>query len=146
MLRTCGRSWPFFGSSFSRSFARLQSTVESTQSAGEAAESSFSVFPRIQDVKPEELLGSEAFGRGKYYVARSATGNLPVYTDYKAGGNKLVTEIRKISGDIIQLRNDLQAELPQIPKEAWRVVMQSKKIVIKGDAASSVKEVLQRKF
>lgn len=146
MLRIGGRSWSFFGSSFSRSFARLQSTVESTQAAGEAAENAFSVFPRIQDVKPEELLGSEAFGKGKYYVSRSSTGNLPVYTDYKAGGNKVVTEIRKISGDIIQLRNDLQAELPQIPREAWRVIMQSKKIVIKGDAASSVKEVLQKKF
>lgn len=124
----------------------MQSTIGSTQPTSVEPDSTFSVFPRLQDVKPEELLGSESFGKGKYYVARSATGNLPVYTDYKAGGNKLVTEIRKISGDIIQLRNDLQAELPQFPKDTWKVVMQSKKIVIKGDAASSVKKVLQTKF
>ncbi|QLQ81301.1 hypothetical protein HG537_0F00620 [Torulaspora globosa] len=140
MIRICGRRCPAFSRSILKNFGRFQSTV------GETAESTFSVFPRIQEVKPEEILGSESFGKGKYFVSRSATGNLPVYTDYKAGGNKVVTEIRKISGDIIQLRNDLQAELPQIPQEAWKVVMQSKKIVIKGDAACKVKEVLQKKF
>lgn len=140
MLRTYCKSCRFFRGSFSKNFTRLQSTIDTT------AKSSFSVFPRLQDVKPEDLIGTEVFGKGKYHVARSATGNLPVYTDFKSGGNKVVTEIRKISGDIVQLRNELQAELPQIPKESWKVIMQSKKIIIKGDEALTVKEVLQKKF
>lgn len=149
MLRTCGLFSRPFSSPFLRKFARFQSTIETpvvTAELDEALESTFTIFPRIQDVKPEELLGGGSLERRTYFVERSSTGNLPVYTDYKAGGNKLVTEIRKVSGDIVQLRNDLQAELPHIPKEAWAIRPQSKKIVIKGNVALDIKTVLQSKF
>lgn len=97
-------------------------------------------------MKPEDLLGGGSFEKKQYFVERSATGNLPVYTDYKAGGNKLVTEIRKITGNIVQLRNDLQAELPRIDKDAWTIRPQSNKIVVKGDVAQDIKKVLRAKF
>lgn len=97
-------------------------------------------------MNPVDIVGHKSFGFGTYFVRRSVTGNLPVYTDFKAGGNKMVTEIRKIDGDIIQLRNDMQLDLPHIPKDSWKVVMQSKKIVVKGDFVRDLKRVLQKKF
>ncbi|AJQ33140.1 CDN_1a_G0006210.mRNA.1.CDS.1 [Saccharomyces cerevisiae] len=104
------------------------------------------IFPKLEDVKMHELIGNNNFGKKTYYVERSRTGNLPVYSAYKNGGNKTITEIRKIEGDVIQLRNDLQEQLPFIPKKSWSVVMQSKKIIIKGNAVEAVKRVLTKKF
>lgn len=106
---------------------------------------SFTVFPSIENVKPEELVGGASFGFKTYFVERSSTGNLPVYSEYKRNG-KVVTEIRKIQGDPIQLRNDLQERLPHISKKAFKVIMQSKKIVIEGDAVRDVKHVLSTTF
>lgn len=105
----------------------------------------FSVFPSIQDVEPSMLVGATNFGKSSYFIFRSETGNLPVYSEYKNGG-KMVTEIRKISGDIIQLRNDLQAVLPQIPKSMWKIIIQSKKIVIGGNYVREVKHALSTTF
>ncbi|CUS23376.1 LAQU0S09e03378g1_1 [Lachancea quebecensis] len=108
-------------------------------------EQAFSVFPRLQDVKPEELVGFAKFGVQSYFIERSATGNLPVYTDFKRGG-KVVTEVRKIHGDPVQLRNDLQERLSHLPKDSFKVMMQAKKIIIEGDVVKQVKEVLSSKF
>lgn len=153
MLKSRSRSYAHLYIRKLDRFVRLQSTFDQqhilepiNEKPELPLESSFSVFPRIQDVNSVDILGSGSFGRGTYFVGRSATGNLPVYSDFKAGGNKLVTEIRKIQGDIIQLRNDMQTALPNIPKDSWKVVMQSKKIIIKGDVVQEVKEVLSEKF
>lgn len=105
----------------------------------------FSIFPSIDEVKPEDLVGATQFGKGSYFVERTSTGNLPVYSEFKRNG-KFMTEIRRIRGDPIQLRNDLQDRLPSIPKNAFRVVMQSKKILIEGDAVKDVKEILSTTF
>ncbi|GAV48940.1 hypothetical protein ZYGR_0N03450 [Zygosaccharomyces rouxii] len=136
-----------------RQTIRLQSTVETpkTFNCNEEAELeyqpgfAFSVFPRIQDVHTNDLVGSDSFSKDKYYVERSATGNLPVYIDVKNGGN-VFTELRKIHGNVMKLRNDLQEQLPHIPKQNWKCVVQSNKIVIKGDFAQEVKRVLQTTF
>lgn len=124
----------------------FQITRCASTNAEQAAETEAPVFPRLEEVKMGELIGGSNFGQKTYHVERSSTGNLPVYSAYKNGGNKTITEIRKIQGDIIQLRNDLQEQLPFIPKESWSVVMQSKKIIIKGNAVEAVKRVLTKKF
>jgi large subunit ribosomal protein L49 len=46
-----------------------------------------------------------------YFVRRSASNKLPVYTDTKAGGTKKLTKIQKTEGDLDQLRNDLACAL-----------------------------------
>ncbi|SCU77887.1 LANO_0A01530g1_1 [Lachancea nothofagi CBS 11611] len=109
------------------------------------SEPNFSIFPTVHEVRPEEIVGYTPFGVKSYFVERSATGNLPVYTDFKSGG-KVVTEIRKIHGDPVQLRNDLQARLTNVPKSSFKVLMQAKKIVIEGDVVRKVKNVLSTSF
>ncbi len=43
-----------------------------------------------------------------YHVARTSSGNLPVYSDSKRGGNLHQTIIRKISGDAGVLRDEIR--------------------------------------
>ena len=47
----------------------------------------------------------------KYHVARSSSKNLPIYTDFKRGGNLHLTTIRKITGDLTALRDELRVFL-----------------------------------
>ncbi len=46
-----------------------------------------------------------------YHVHRTASQQLPVYQLSKRGGNLRQTRIRKIDGDVIKLRNDMQKAL-----------------------------------
>lgn len=105
------------------------------------------LFPSLSSVRPDELLTERRrFDQGTYFVERSSTGNLPVYSDFRAGRNKVVTEIRKIRGNVVQLRNDLQEMLPEIPKKSWRILPQSHKIIIDGNVVKAVKRVLGESF
>ncbi|CAL9727982.1 large ribosomal subunit protein mL49 [Monosporozyma unispora] len=106
------------------------------------------LFPKLTEVKQDDMipLDNSVTTRGKYFVERSETGNLPVYTDYLGGGNKVVTEIKKIRGDPVQLKLDLQERLPYIDPQDWRVVAASNKIVVKGNYCSQIKKVLGNTF
>ncbi|AMD22688.1 HHL082Wp [Eremothecium sinecaudum] len=108
-------------------------------------EAVFKIFPDLRTIKPSELVGATDFGKNSYFVARSSKGNLPVYSNIKRGG-KLVTEIRKIEGDIVQLRNDLQAALPEIPKSEWKIYIQSKKIIVQRDCVRDIKQAMSTVF
>lgn len=43
-----------------------------------------------------------------FLVERSHVGHLPVYTEFKAGRTKVVTQLRKIRGDVDSLRKDME--------------------------------------
>lgn len=109
---------------------------------------STALFPKLTDIKQEDMipLDNSVTTRGKYFVGRSETGNLPVYTDYLGGGNKVVTEIKKIRGDPVQLKIDLQERLPYIDPKDWRVVAASNKISVKGNYCSQIKRILSETF
>lgn len=46
-----------------------------------------------------------------YFVQRTPSNLLPVYKETKRGGNLRLTKVRKISGDVKRLHNDLKAYL-----------------------------------
>ncbi|CDR38659.1 CYFA0S02e04214g1_1 [Cyberlindnera fabianii] len=107
--------------------------------------STISRFPQLAEISAKDLhKPSTPFGHGSYFLERSAFGNLPVYTDFKQGIP--YTEIRKIKGDIVQLRNDLQEVLEEVPKKNFKVVMESKKLLIKGVHKQRLEEVFQGNF
>ena len=43
-----------------------------------------------------------------FHVARSRLGNLPVYTDMRNGRSRVVTILRKYSGDAVALQSELE--------------------------------------
>lgn len=43
-----------------------------------------------------------------YHVQRTPSNSLPIYLLWKRGGNMHQTKVRKITGDVLRLRQDLQ--------------------------------------
>lgn len=101
-------------------------------------------FPKIAEISAQDLHTPTPFGHGSYFLKRSAYGNLPVYIDLKH--NICLTEVRKVQGDIVLLRNDLQELLDDVPKDKFKIVMESKKILIKGDHKQRICEALEKVF
>lgn len=102
-------------------------------------------FPKLAEISAKDLHSAQTpFGYKTYFLERSSYGNLPVYTDYKQGVP--YTEIRKVKGDIVQLRNDLQEVLEDVPKGNFKILMESKKLLIKGWHKERLVEVLNATF
>lgn len=107
--------------------------------------STSSPFPSLKDISHQDIESVEKpFGHGSYFLPRTSKGNLPVYIDLKQ--NACVTEIRKVQGDIVLLRNDLQELLNDVSKDKFKVVMESKKILIKGDHKNRIVSLLNGVF
>ncbi|BEJ18033.1 hypothetical protein CspHIS471_0703100 [Cutaneotrichosporon sp. HIS471] len=83
-----------------------------------------------------------------YLVARSEQGNLPVYTEYRNGRSNRLTIVRKITGDVGALRNDIAQYLAdghidplKAPPKVY-VRPTSGHVEIKGHWAEEIKEWL----
>lgn len=77
-----------------------------------------------------------------YHVERSKSRNLPVYTEYKRGGNLHQTTIRKITGNCAALRDELRDFLKK-KKEDVSINTLTGHIVIKGHHPELVAEFLR---
>ncbi|KAH6637683.1 mitochondrial large subunit ribosomal protein-domain-containing protein [Boeremia exigua] len=77
-----------------------------------------------------------------YHVARSATRNLPVYTDFKRGGNLHLTTVRKTSGNLHALRDELRAWLAKKEEDVY-INPLTGHIVVKGHHKSKVMAFLE---
>jgi large subunit ribosomal protein L49 len=80
----------------------------------------------------------------RYHVARSASKNLPVYTDYKRGGNLHLTTVRKITGDSTALRDELRELLRKQDKDV-SVNPLNGHVVVKGHHSAKIAEFLKER-
>lgn len=81
-----------------------------------------------------------------YFVNRTASKELPVYQLKKAGGNKLLTQIRKIDGKPDVLRDELEKWLGMKAGDAV-VNPVTRHVVLKGHHRQAVRKFLwERKF
>jgi large subunit ribosomal protein L49 len=80
----------------------------------------------------------------RYFVHRTVSRALPVYTDYRNGRTRRLTIIRKVDGDAQQLRADLIKEL-EIPQEHVTVNKLNGHVTVKGIVARDVTEWLSGK-
>jgi large subunit ribosomal protein L49 len=78
----------------------------------------------------------------KYHVSRSSEKNYPVYTDFKRGGNLHITTIRKITGDLSALRDELRVFLNKKDGEV-RINGLTQQVIIKGHHVDQVTKFLQ---
>lgn len=93
-----------------------------------------------------------------YYIPRTASNGLPVYGEIKSGGQRFLTIVRKVDGNVevrfspplplgraelmrgVQaLKRDLQEHLPHV--DAY-VKVQARQVVLKGDWVKESKEWL----
>lgn len=85
---------------------------------------------------------SSQLSPARYHVARSRSDNIPVYSDYKRGGNLHQTTVRKITGDLQALRDELKLYLDKQDKDI-RVNVLTKHVVVKGHHVPEVIEYLK---
>jgi large subunit ribosomal protein L49 len=78
----------------------------------------------------------------RYHVSRSASKNLPIYTDYKRGGNLHLTTVRKITGDLSALRDELRVYLNK-KNEDVKINDLTKHVVVKGHCKPEVQRFLE---
>jgi large subunit ribosomal protein L49 len=88
-----------------------------------------------------------------YFVTRTQNNELPVYSDYKRGGNLKLTLVRKVSGDPSALRDALRRELrdmmggESVARERVVVNERTRQVVIKGLVRDQVVRFLrERRF
>ena len=77
-----------------------------------------------------------------YFISRTANKGLPVYTEFKNGGTKHLTIIRRIEGDAEALKNDVLALFPEAPKDFARVNAINNQVILKGIHMNEIKEWL----
>ncbi|KAF2641255.1 hypothetical protein P280DRAFT_548993 [Massarina eburnea CBS 473.64] len=77
----------------------------------------------------------------KYHVGRSSSKNLPIYTDYKRGGNLHLTTVRKITGDLGALRDELRLFLNK-KNEDVKINSLTSHVIVKGHHVQEVSEFL----
>ncbi|RPA98908.1 hypothetical protein L873DRAFT_1807605 [Choiromyces venosus 120613-1] len=66
-----------------------------------------------------------------YFVSRTENNNLPVYQEYKAGGNKLQTRIRRIEGNLSFLKKQIE-EAFQMEKGHVTINYRVGHVIVKG--------------
>ncbi|KAI9793128.1 MAG: hypothetical protein M1835_007456 [Candelina submexicana] len=88
-----------------------------------------SALKSVMDASPPEVPPPTASPE-PYIVHRTPSRQLPIYLDAKRGGNLHQTRIRKIEGNITELRNQLQQAL-QIPPKDIAVNQLTRHILIK---------------
>lgn len=85
---------------------------------------------------PDEALNTISKDTANYDVLRTSNGALPVYTEYKNGRSRILTIIRRIEGDLHNLRDDL---CKFIPSESVQIKQPQNHIVIQGNKQRSVR-------
>lgn len=85
-----------------------------------------------------------------YFVRRTRGNELPVYTDFKRGGNLKLTIVRKVDGNLTALRDGLRVRLgEEAGLEESRVVVNelTRQVVVKGMVKGVVERFLkERRF
>jgi len=97
---------------------------------------------RNQADKPEHPHASELIlPPPTYHVTRSGNNFLPVYTDFKRGGNLHLTAVRKITGDLAALRDELRDLLGKKDEDVT-INPLTRQVLIKGHHKKQVQEFL----
>ncbi|KAF2155202.1 hypothetical protein K461DRAFT_292085 [Myriangium duriaei CBS 260.36] len=95
---------------------------------------------KFQELKP--ITDYQKSPNLPYYVTRTPSNELPVYNLSKAGGNKPLTRVRKIDGDLEALRTSLQIHL-QLKKDDCVINQLTKQVIVKGHVKNEIEAFLK---
>ncbi|KAI9757031.1 MAG: hypothetical protein M4579_003600 [Chaenotheca gracillima] len=124
---------PSISSSFHRPLSTVTSTpIETPSSTIPATPSSTSTpIPQTATASGE----TKPRPKEPYFVQRSASNHLPVYQNFKSGGNLRITRVRKIHGNVLALKTALEKELGLDPETVS--VTKTQHLYIKVGSSSS---------
>lgn len=80
-----------------------------------------------------------------YYVTRTSSNELPIYTLRKRGGNMLLTRVKKIDGDVEALRDELRSTLGLEQKQVV-VNALTRHVLLKGHRKPEVERFLRERM
>ncbi|PVV00594.1 hypothetical protein BB560_005020 [Smittium megazygosporum] len=78
----------------------------------------------------------------RYHVNRTQFKSLPVYTEFRNNGTRKLTLVRRIEGDIEQLKSELE---PIVGKENISMKKINNSLVIKGIFLREIRAYLQKR-
>lgn len=99
-------------------------------------------LPSLSSITAEQL--TTAPSKLSFNIPRTSQGNLPVYRTIRSQAT--YTDIKRVQGNIVQFRNELQEQLPHIPKSDFTCHTISGTLKIKGDHLYDVKKALENVF
>ncbi|KAL7749981.1 54S ribosomal protein img2, mitochondrial [Sorochytrium milnesiophthora] len=82
-----------------------------------------------------------AVNAARYFVSRTASKRLPVYTEFR-NGNRVLTIVRRIQGDSKVLASDLR---PALVEAKIDVSPTSGNLIVKGNHADAIRRWLAEK-
>lgn len=88
------------------------------------------------------LCQKRLYSTPSYFVSRTSSKGLPVYSEYKNGRTNLSTIVRRIKGDANALVNDLKKDFPEAVAEVNPI---TQNVIIKGHHVNEIKEWLMIK-
>jgi large subunit ribosomal protein L49 len=100
------------------------------------------VFPPSSQSKKTPTSPALDLPPPRYHVARTPNRNLPIYTDFKRGGNLHLTTVRHITGEATALRDELRVFLNK-KSEDVKVNGLTGHVVVKGHCVAAVKGFLE---
>ncbi|KAI8974938.1 ribosomal protein L49/IMG2 [Pilobolus umbonatus] len=92
------------------------------------------LLTRVIHISSKRLYSTPA-----YHIERTANRGLPVYSDYKNGGTRVLTIVRRIKGDSKALLDDIKVDLPELEGS---INPATQHVVIKGQCVNDIKEWL----
>ncbi|OBT68940.1 hypothetical protein VE03_01314 [Pseudogymnoascus sp. 23342-1-I1] len=117
---------------------RFLSTSPAIQSTAEATTTSTSSSTSSTSTPAQSL---------EYRVSRTPSAQLPIYLLAKRGGNMKQTRVKKIEGNIAQLREDLKVALGIEEDREIQVNHLTRHIIVKGHRKPEVaKFLIEHKF
>ncbi|KAF2470374.1 uncharacterized protein BDR25DRAFT_225956 [Lindgomyces ingoldianus] len=121
----------------------LSAKAQKLASAASASSTASSSNPTLSNPAPHSCPTSPAnLPPPAYHVARSIKKNYPIYTDYKRGGNLHLTTVRKVSGDLNALKDELRRFLN---KRVGDVTINAltKHVIVKGHHKPEIMQFLK---
>ncbi|ODV69825.1 hypothetical protein HYPBUDRAFT_159649 [Hyphopichia burtonii NRRL Y-1933] len=95
-------------------------------------------FPSLSSISISDL-PNNGFGKNNYNIKKTKYGHWPVYRVVQ--NTRVLTEIKRVEGDVEEFKNDLLAKLPHIQDKYVTVNKKAGQLKIKGDFIDSIKEV-----
>ncbi|KAG0679998.1 hypothetical protein C6P40_003982 [Pichia californica] len=117
-------------------------SASAAASAASAAARLAKALPSLESISISQLTAKPKLA--SYHIPRTHQGNLPVYKTYRS--QTVYTDIKRVQGNVVQLRNDLQDLLPEINKAHFNCHTINGSLRIKGDHSSEIKKILSEKF
>ncbi|CAI5759264.1 unnamed protein product [Candida verbasci] len=98
-------------------------------------------FSSLSKISVSQLPNYNNFGNGNYLIQKSNFNHWPIYKKI-SNSNKVITEIKKIRGDITQFKNDLLKIEPSLEIES--VNLNAGIVNIKGDQVTKIKTIFSK--